>query len=87
MAKETRVSLLFPVRFGISSKMILVAVPIIGYYFGDGYRSRQTLRRSRKIPVTLSSQKVITVELSTIWHYLFIDAVIDLMSIEHLLCD
>lgn len=67
--------------------MIFVAVSIIGMMLGMGYKRRETFRRVRKIPVTLPSHKVTTAELLIIWHYLFIDSVIDLMSTEHLLYD
>lgn len=85
IAEETLVSLLFPIRLGIFSKMTFVAVSTIGYDFGC--QSRETLSRARKIPVVLPSQRVMTVELSTTCHYLLIDSVIDLMSVGHLLYD
>lgn len=66
--------------------MIFVSVPIIRCYFGGGSKSRERLEGQEKY-VTLSSPKGTTVELSTIWHYLFVDSVIDLMFIEHLLYD
>lgn len=40
-------------RPDITAKMIFVAVPLIGYYFGDGYRRRETLKQVRKIPASL----------------------------------
>ena len=87
IVKETHVSLLFPMRPDITPNMIFVAVPLIGYYFGDGYRKREILRQVRKMPASLPSQKVTIGELSTTWKYLFIDSIIDLMSFEHLLYD
>ena len=35
-------------RLGITPKMISVAVALIGYYFWDGCRSRETLRWVRR---------------------------------------
>jgi len=35
-------------RPDITPDMIFVAVPLIGYYFGDGYRKREILRQVRK---------------------------------------